>query len=50
MSDDDESEGEETNTYSNGDRPVLLSETRKEMESKMEKKVRRGRGAGVLVR
>ncbi|CAN0355850.1 unnamed protein product, partial [Ectocarpus sp. 8 AP-2014] len=50
VSDDDESEGEEANTYSNGDRPLLLSETRKEMESRMEKKVRKGRGAGVLVR
>lgn len=43
---DDESEGEEgninnTNSYNNinGDRPVSLSETRKEMEEKMEKKV-----------
>lgn len=56
---DDESEGEEGNNYNsysniNGDRPLSLSETRKEMGERMEKKVqnvidgdtyvRRGRG------
>lgn len=34
---DDESEGEEINT---GDRPVSLDETRREMEERMEKKVK----------
>lgn len=34
---DDESEGDEVNI--GGDRPVSLSETRKEMEERMEKKV-----------
>ena len=38
---DDESEGEEINT---GDRPVSLDETRKEMEERMEKKVKGGGG------
>ncbi|CAM9427033.1 unnamed protein product [Ectocarpus fasciculatus] len=50
VSDDDESEGEEVNTYSNGDRPVLLSETRKEMESKMEKKVAAMRRKAEILR
>lgn len=37
---DDESDGDEVNT---GDKPVSLAETRKEMEDRMQKKVRRWR-------
>ena len=38
-SDSDEANASNSNNNSNGDRPVSLSETRKEMEEKMEKKV-----------
>lgn len=46
---DEASPGNPNNHYSSGDRPVSLSETRKEMEEKMEKKVSQQRACTLMM-